>query len=251
MRWTRTRIGLAIVAGLLVVAVAGGGLYFELGQGPDEAALSSVEADPQVTVERTDAGVLVRSGSVSESTTGIVLYPGGRIEPESYVPTAAELAVRGDVAVVIPEMPLNLAILDVDRADEAMDSVPEIDRWYVGGHSLGGVSACRFAAVDPDRVEGVILLASYCDQDVSGSQLRVLSVLGTADGVLDPEAERESRELLPSDARIVEVEGMNHAQFGAYGTQRGDGEATIDDREARERLAEETVRWLDTGRTDE
>jgi len=133
--WTRRSIAIAVVGGVIVLAVAGGGLYLELGTGPDRAALSAVQDDPNVTVTHTVGGHLVHSGTVSADTTGIVLYPGGLVDPESYVPTAAEIAVRGDVAVVIPKMPYNLAILDVDRAGTARDAAPAIRDWYVGGSS--------------------------------------------------------------------------------------------------------------------
>lgn len=247
MKWTRIRLLVAVVVGVLLVGAVAGGLYFELGQGPEPEALAAVEDDPDVAVERTGAGYLVRSGPVTGSTTGIVLYPGARVEPASYVPTAADIVRERDVVVVVPEVPLNLAILGVDRAAKADAAVPQVDRWYVGGHSLGGVAACRYAAGDPGRVEGVVLFASYCDRDLSGTDLRALSVLGTADRVLDREAERENRESLPAGARVVEIEGMNHAQFGAYGTQRGDGEPAIPDREARRRVAEAVVNWLEAG----
>ncbi|MEF8779851.1 MAG: alpha/beta hydrolase, partial [Haloferacaceae archaeon] len=91
MKWTRIRLLLAIVVAALLVGAVAGGLYFELGQGPEPGTLATVEDDPEVTVERTDPGYLVRSGPVTESTTGGVLYPGARVEPASYVPTAAEI----------------------------------------------------------------------------------------------------------------------------------------------------------------
>ena len=251
MPWTRRSIAIALVGGVVVLAVAGGGLYLELGQGPDRAALSAVEDDPDVTVTHTVGGHLVHSGPVSSDTTGIVLYPGGLVTPESYLPTAAEIAERNDVAVVIPKMPYNLAILGVDRAETARDAAPEIREWYVAGHSLGGVAACRYAAATPAAVEGIILFASYCDRDVSDAELRALSVLGTEDEVLDGEAERRNRELLPAGARIVEIEGMNHAQFGAYGPQRGDGTARIDNEAARNQVAIDVVVWLEQTELDE
>ncbi|WP_119822014.1 alpha/beta hydrolase [Halalkaliarchaeum desulfuricum] len=251
MTWTRRSIAIALVGGVIVLAVAAGGLYLELGQGPDPAALSAVEDDPDVTVTHTVGGHLVHSGPVSSDTTGIVLYPGGLVDPESYVPTAAAIAAGHDVAVVIPKMPYNLAILDVDRAGSARDAAPEIRDWYVAGHSLGGVAACRYAVANPEVVEGIVLFASYCDRDLSDTDIRALSVLGTEDEVLDRDAEHRNRELLPASARIVEIEGMNHAQFGAYGSQRGDGTATIENEAARAQLAAEVVAWLEDRKTDD
>lgn len=267
--------------GAIALAIVAGVSYFAIGLGPETDAIAAVEADDGTTVEWTDAGYVVYTDRVAisdgaddggddghgasggdegdansgdesndpaiqfaEGTAGVVLYPGARVNPESYVPTAAAIAEERDVVVVIPEVPLNLAILAPDRADRAIETYPEIDRWYVGGHSLGGVAACRYAADDPDRIAGLMLLASYCDRDLSGTELPVLSILGTNDGVIDVAAEREARGLLPADARIVEIDGMNHAQFGAYGPQRGDDPATIDDREARATVASTVGEWL-------
>lgn len=159
------------------------------------------------------------------------------------VTLAMLLIAERDVVVVVPEMPLNLTVLDVDAADDAVAANPDVGRWYVGGHSLGGAMACEYAA--DEEAEGLVLLASYCASDLSETELRALSVLGSADGVIDDEREREARTNLPPDTAIVEIEGMNHTQFGDYGPQRGDGEPRISDREARERVANVLLDWFE------
>jgi len=129
-----------------------------------------------------------------------------------------------DVAVVIVDMPLNLAVLGPNRADGAREAFPAIESWAVGGHSLGGAMACRYAADNADELNGLVLhAASYCDRDVSESGLRVLSVLGAADGVLDAERERESRANLPPETRVVELDGVNHAGSARTGHSAATG----------------------------
>lgn len=103
--------------------------------------------------------------------------------------------------------------------------------------------ACEYAA--GEEVEGLVLFASYCASDLSETELHALSVLGSADGVINDEREREARTNLPPDTAVVEIEGMNHAQFGDYGPQRGDGEPRISGREARERLAAVLIDWFE------
>lgn len=242
----RWKLILVVVLGVVLLGALAGVAYLSFPAGPDAEQLSTVEADERVVVEEYDGGYVVHDGDVTADTTGIVFYPGARVDPKSYVWTFAPLVVEHDVAVVIPEMPLNLAVLDADAAGDATTAYPDIDRWHVGGHSLGGAMACRYAAENPDRVDGLVLYAAYCDDgdDLRGTDTPVLSVQGTADGVIDGEAERSGRERLGESARVVEIDGMNHAQFGAYGDQRGDEDPRIDDETARDRLVAVTGEWL-------
>ena len=236
-----------VFAAVVVLAILGIVVYLETPYTADRDRLADVEDREDVTLERVDGTVILSGGEVTEETVGIVLYPGARVHPESYAPTMAPIVAERDVVVVIPEMPLNLAVLDSNAADDVMDASPEVDRWVVGGHSLGGAMACRYTAENPAKVDGLLLFAAYCDgaDDLGGTDVPVLSVQGTADGVIDAETERANRELLGTSARVVEIEGMNHAQFGAYGDQRGDRAATIGDDEATERLTGVVLEWLE------
>lgn len=248
----RVRRAVALVLVGLVAVV-----YVETTYPGDPDRLNEADAYDGVSVDRDgngdgegdgDGDVVIRGDAFTADTVGIVFYPGARVHPESYAWTFAPLVADRDVVVVIPEMPLHLAVLDSNAANGVRDRYEEIDRWVVGGHSLGGAMACRYAASNPDRVVGVVLFAAYCDDgdDLRGSGLPVLSVQGTADGVVDAETERANRPLLGSDATVVEIDGMNHAQFGAYGDQRGDADPTIDDETARDRLLAVLDEWLET-----
>ncbi|WP_424015128.1 alpha/beta hydrolase [Halorubrum xinjiangense] len=244
----RRTLAIAGGAALVLVAlvVAGGAAYFAAGMGPDAEAVAAVEADPNVSVDRTAVGTAVRDGPVTSSTVGLVYYPGGRVAHESYVPTAAEIVSASDrvALVVVVDAPLNLAVLAPDRADRVRERYPEVGAWAVGGHSLGGAMACRHAAGNAEAYDGLVLHAAYCDRDISETGLDVLSVLGGADGVIDAERERASRSNLPADARIVTLDGVNHAGFGAYGPQRGDDPASLSPDASREAIGNATGRWL-------
>lgn len=239
--------GIAVLIGVLLLVVVGAAAYFAVGLGPEATALAAVEEDDRIAVERFDHGTVVRSGPVTANTTGLVYYPGARVTHESYVPTAAAIVAERDVVVVVVDMPLNLAVLAPNRAGAAREAVPAVRSWYVGGHSLGGAMACRHAAGSAAELEGLVLHASYCDDDVSDTGLRVLSVRGSDDGVIDAERAREARALLPPDATTVELSGVNHAGFGAYGPQRGDEPAPRPDPEMRRDVANATGPWLVAG----
>ena len=121
-------------------------------------------------------------------------------------------------------MPFNLAVFDVKAADGIQNEYPEIEQWYIGGHSLGGSMAASYLAGHPE-LSGLVLLGSYSTYDVSGS--RVLSIYGSHDGVMNSEKYEKYKSNLPSDLSEVIIEGGNHAYFGCYGEQKGDGRAEI------------------------
>lgn len=165
--------------------------------------------------------------NISEKTdTGIIFYPGGKVEEEAYAPLLQRLAEEG-YAVFLVDMPLGLAVLDINAAEEIMEDHPEIADWYLAGHSLGGSMAAIFASNTTKELAGLILLASYSTADLSEMSLPILSIYGSEDRVIDVEKVDEYRSMLPEDRIEKVIEGGNHAQFGHYGKQEGDGESTI------------------------
>jgi pimeloyl-ACP methyl ester carboxylesterase len=171
-----------------------------------------------------------------------VFYPGGRVAPDAYYATFAPVVARTNVTVFIPEMPLNVALLDTDAAESIRTQRPDIQTWFVGGHSLGGVAACQYASAHD--VSGLVLFASYCDVDVRDESFAVLSVTGSADTVLNRENYREAQPRLPPETTREEITGMNHTQFGSYEGQRGDSPARLSYDEAHRRLADVLVPWM-------
>lgn len=161
--------------------------------------------------------------------TGIIFYPGGKVQAESYVPLLSALAEEGILTVLVP-MPANLAVLDVNGADGIVETFDHIENWYMAGHSLGGSMAASYLEkhLEEDVFAGLILLASYSTADFSDAPLEALSVYGDQDGVLNMEQYQAYFENLPVDGTHEEViKGGNHAQFGDYGEQEGDGKAKI------------------------
>ncbi len=124
-------------------------------------------------------------------------------------------------------MPCNLAVFNVNGADGIQEQFPDVERWYMGGHSLGGAMAASYAAGHVDELDGLVLLAAYSTQNLAGSSLDVLSVYGSEDGVLDMEKYEQCRSNLPAGTSEVVVDGGCHAQFGSYGPQEGDGAPII------------------------
>lgn len=177
------------------------------------------------------------SAAQTPARVGIVLYPGAKVDPHAYVPLVVDLAERGMLCVII-KAPFNLAFFDIDAAQAVMADHPEVQTWWVGGHSLGGVAASQFAANHADELEGVILLASYAATDLSGTHLQALQIYGTNDLVLNRESMEKNAVNLPSVSTTLAIEGGNHAGFGAYGPQAGDGVAEISAEEQRRETAD-------------
>ncbi|SHK67357.1 Alpha/beta hydrolase family protein [Nocardiopsis flavescens] len=251
-RGTALRRALLACALVLVLAAVAAGGFAAWGLNAYRAEpgpLGEALALPAVEVEvADDAVVLAPAGG--GTGTGVVFYPGARVEAEAYAAPWAPVVRDTGVTVVIPRMPLNFAVLAPDRADRAIaDHGGGVDRWYLGGHSLGGAMAASHAGGDPDPAPaGLILWGSYATEGAGlagRDDLRVLSVSGGEDALSDPATVAANRGHLPPDAESVEIEGMNHAQFGAYGEQSGDGTADIGDAEARAALAAAVTAFLD------
>jgi len=165
------------------------------------------------------------SGPIS---VGLILYPGGRVDYRSYAPAAKAIASEGYL-VVVPRMRLNLAVFDADAARSVMADYPEVHSWVVGGHSLGGAMAARYAYRNPEQITGLVLWAGYpaSSDNLSGHALSVASIFGTEDGLATVAKIEASQPLLPKSTTYVPIKGGNHAGFGWYGDQSGDNPALI------------------------
>jgi len=161
-----------------------------------------------------------------QAGTGFIFYPGGKVEYSAYAPLMRALAGEGVLCVAI-EMPWNLAVLNIDAAESIPARFPQVERWYIGGHSLGGSMAACHAAKNSGDYAGLVLLAAYSTNDLSTSGLPVISVYGSEDGVLNLEKYAAERINLPADFEEHIIEGGCHAGFGSYGIQKGDGVPTI------------------------
>ena len=160
------------------------------------------------------------------ATKGFIFYPGGKVEYTAYVPLMQACAEEGILCVLL-EMPFNLAVLDVNAAQGIREEYPEIEDWYIGGHSLGGSMAAAYLEKHTDEYEGLILLGSYSTADLSDSELEVLSIYGSEDKVMNREKYESYKSNLPSNFTEFVIDGGCHAYFGMYGAQDGDGTPTI------------------------
>lgn len=201
----------------------------------DRAAIVAVIEDAWVDFTTTDAGIVL-TPRAAEAEAGLVFYPGARVDPYAYVPVMAEVAATTGRVVVIALPPLNLAIADTRPLSTFTAAAPRVTSWAVGGHSLGGVRACLLAA--DGGVDGLFLLGSYCANDLSTATLTAVSVEGPNDALSTPAQIDAAEGLLPPSATRVSIPGANHASFGDYGAQSGDGPLETERHTVREAVAE-------------
>lgn len=183
-----------------------------------------------------------------------LMVPGGMVDPHVYVCWINRL-VRNDpsVAVVLLKYPSNLPITNISKVLKVANDLDEFSHWAIGGHSLGGVVAASVVHKDTGFFDGLVLMASWsrAASDLSNWGSTVLSVYASEDQLATEEEVFNSGQFLPPGITIsspeelaalsaqtayYQIVGGNHAGFGCYGPQKGDGKAFIDVDEQQEQL---------------
>ena len=191
-----------------------------------------------LTIVSCKTGTIVY-GEPSQSDVALIFYPGGNVDPYAYEDLCNSLVQNG-IPVIVAKMPMKLAIFGINRANGIIRDYPDVDHWYIGGHSLGGAMAAIWTAKHQDDVDGVIFLAAYSTKDLD---VPVLSIYGTNDGVLNMKSYNKNLNRL-SDVDEYIIEGGNHCQFGSYGFQKGDNDATISHDEQIYKTVESIVSFM-------
>lgn len=233
---------IAIITASVLVVMAGAffiytGSYYHAEHPVLTEALA--QADGSKGVDITPKGnSYVFTPSDRKPETALIFYPGGKVEYTAYADLMQIIAKEGYLCILV-KMPFNLAVFDMNAAEEYMDTYDTIKNWYVGGHSLGGAMAAEFAAKNSDKLTGLVLLGAYPASDLSSSSLKVLSMYGSMDQVMNREKFEAGLKLMPKEHEEFEIAGGNHAQFGSYGKQKGDGEAVVSQEEQQNTAAKE------------
>ncbi|MEA5038863.1 MAG: alpha/beta hydrolase [Clostridiaceae bacterium] len=205
---------------------------------------SYYRADPSATavVSETAQQVDDWRGGVTlgdpNAEVGFIFYPATMVDEYAYLPMLEQVAEQG-VLCADAAMPFHLAALNGDACEKIMERYPEVKTWYIGGHAAGGTAAEKYAARHAEDFAGVILLAAYPPAETG---LPMLSVRGSQDGVLDQD--KYAAAPWSGDLTEVTINGGNHAGFGLYGAQKGDGEATTSVQEQQKQTAEAILTFI-------
>ena len=220
--WITLSVILAVLLLLTGICATYLGDYYRA----DEDGLAAFAPQNTVICETSRDGSVTVQPADREIKAGFIFYPGGKVEHTAYIPLMQALASEGVLCVLV-EMPFRLAVFDVNAADGIPARFPEVKTWYIGGHSLGGSMAASYLESHAEDFAGLVLLGSYSTADLSDTSLSVLSVYGSEDGVMNREKYAANKPNLPASFTETVIEGGNHAGFGLYGPQDGDGIATI------------------------
>lgn len=231
VRWRRI-ISVSIITLMLIAIV--GTLFFLWPSFATAEAQQELTSSPTVEVINTSEHILFQPET--EKETGFIFYPGARVDPVAYTRYMKPLAEAGFLSIIV-KMPVNLAIFGQNNAQKVIDEYPTIRTWIIGGHSLGGVMACRFAADHPEQIQGLLLYASYCETNLAERTNFIATTLyATNDTLSTPDEILAAKHFLPRTATYTPIEGSIHSFFGDYGPQRGDGNATISHENARQQI---------------
>lgn len=219
-----------LFVGIAVVLLITGAFFLYISQyyKADENAKKILQSEDNSITQKKDY-LIFHPDEEKDLKKTFIFYPGGKVEETAYTPLLQKLSREG-LTCILMKMPFRLAVFDVDAADKVFSDIPDIQSAYIGGHSLGGAMASSYAVKNSSSIKGLILLAAY---PVKKTEIPSLILYGSEDKVLN-------RKKLEGLTRIHEIMGGNHAQFGDYGVQKGDGEATI----SREAQQEEAVKAI-------
>ena len=229
--------GWSLLSGILILTAVMAvylGQYYHAG----EKAAAALKSDDKVKVTNEGAVTLFDGSGTKDA---LVFYPGAKVEAAAYAPVLRMIAEQG-TDVYLVEMPLHMAVLGSGKAGQIVRSA-EYENWYIGGHSLGGSAASMYAVKHPEQIEGLVLFASYSTSDLP-DEIRVLSVYGSEDGVLNMKAYENAKQYWPEDHDEVVINGGNHAEMGDYGFQKGDNLALIPEETQWQKTAEAVSRWI-------
>lgn len=228
-----------LVLFLVLALFLWGCFYFGSYYHADDTALAALESDDTVQVTEIPEGGWLFDGPTKD--TAIIFYPGAKVETSAYAPLMHRIAEeRADVFLL--DMPLHMAFFGINKADRIRSAYGTYSSWFMAGHSLGAAMAAQYVSEHLDAYDGLIMLAGYPTKDLHEDGFSLLNIYGSNDGHTGMLA--KNPQYRPQDTTEVVIDGGNHAQFGNYGIQKGDGIADISAARQQEETAEAVAAFL-------
>ena len=207
-----------IILIIILILIIGFGIYYVNDYShSDSTALSYINGSENVSVTHASNGLFIDGKG---NDTALIFYPGAKVEYSAYLPLMNQIAAQG-IDVYLVQMPFNLAFFGQNSADDIIKN-SNYSHYIMSGHSLGGVAASGYAS--KHDVDGLVLLAAYPSEEIDKP---TLSIYGSEDKVLNLKSYNDAKPLIKANFTEHIINGGNHAQFGNYGLQKGDGNAGI------------------------
>ena len=229
----KIKIGILIV---LVIIALFGIYYINDYYHAQKTDIDCLENNSDVLVVKTSNGLLF-DGKGNESA--LIFYPGAKVEYTSYAPLLKNISSRGIDCYAV-EMPFNLAFLGQNSADDIIKN-SSYEHYFISGHSLGGAMAASYIN-GTNNTDGLILFAAYPSSEI---EKPVLSIYGSCDKVLNMDKYNKSKSLIKGNFTECMIDGANHAQFGYYGNQSGDGKALISAKLQQNQTVNKIISFID------
>ncbi len=198
--------------------------------------LNLYESNYVSTVEN-NKFIFIKSKYNPKVDTAIVFYPSSFVDEKSYLPLLFELAKDG-YGVYILKSFSNISFLNKNLANSVIKK-GIYEKYVLMGHSFGGTDLLNYLSKQnkfSDKIINVVLLAprslgNYIFDSVNDeshkNNFRMLSIVGSKDGIVDLKKYEVDKSKLPSNTKYVTINGGNHSNFGNYGKQFGDLKSDI------------------------
>jgi hypothetical protein len=213
----RLKIALITIITLVILLIGAFFVYVSDYYKADDVAIAVMQSEAASGFQ----DKLIILSPTTPGDTALIFYPGAKVEYLAYLPILEKIKQSCGITCILVKMPFNMAIFDANAAHKIIDQFPGIKNWYIGGHSMGGAMASDYASKHQDKVKGLILLGAYIYGNYPAEN--ALTIYGTFNSSV--------AEKINYTENIVVIEGGNHAQFGNYGKQKGDPDATISSEE--------------------
>ena len=244
MKFLKSNKKIILIIVLAVVLIVGAYFTYYVSDyyHADSRALAALQSTDNYTVVD-NSDFITFTPTHNLSSTGVIFYPGAKVQAESYSVMASQLATYGYTTIIV-KMPFNLVVFDVNKADQVIVHHKEISTWVIAGHSLGGVFASDYALNHQDKIKGVIYLGAYPNQNASNASFKALSIRGSLDNLTTSQDITENLNKFPANTTFVTIPGGNHYNFGDYGIQAGDNNSTISIEEQQDITAGYIIKFL-------
>lgn len=238
---SKKKIILIILSAIIVILASAFIYYVSDYYHADADAIAALNSTETYSVENTD-DFITFTPARNNSTTGIIFYPGGKVQAESYSVIASKLAESG-YTTIIAKMPFNLAFFGTNKADDIIKNHSKIDSWVISGHSLGGVYASEYAVNHQDKIKGVVYLAAYPQSNASNATFKALFIRGSLDNIILEEDISGNLDKFPENTTFITIDGGNHYNFGDYGVQKEDNNSTITRKEQQQQTINAIIKF--------